>query len=144
MAEACAARRGNLSRAEKQSRPRFRGQIQEPRQLVNLGGVERGPFNRQPSHRGRGIGAQLEAHANRGAARGRLRLGRGPHMLDGFCGIRQSGFDRGAVRARRDAVELRASQRRMHVARQQLAQSLELKYRFGVHMRFRSPRGCPP
>ena len=54
-------------------------------------------------------------------------------ILDRFRRIGQRGFDRGAVRNRRDRGQFRAAQRAAHVAPQQRPQRFEFKNGFGVH-----------
>ena len=92
----------------KHHRSRFGCEIQQPRQLEDFRGFERGSFDAQARDQRRWIGTQVETRPNRRSPAGGLRIRSGAQILDRFGGVGQRVFDRGAIRQRRDTQTARA------------------------------------
>ena len=114
-------------------RSRFGCDIQQPRQLEDFRGFERGSFDPQARDQRRWIGAQVETRPDRRSPAGRLRIRSRAQILDRFGGIGQRVFDRGTIAQRRYALQLALPHGTAHVAAEQRAQILELKRVFGLH-----------
>ena len=114
-------------------RANFGGEIQQPRQFEDFQRLQRRAFHAQARHDGSGVGVEIEARAHGRSARGRLRLRRRPPIFNRFGRFRESRFDGGPIGARREPVQLGASQGGADKSREQRPKLFELQYRIGVH-----------
>src|SRR5690348_6547274 len=106
---------------------RLGGQIQQSRQLIDLRGFERRPFDAEAGNSAGGIGYIRKADANGRAPRSRLRLPSRAQVCHAFGGLGERGFNRIAIVRWGDALQFPASQRAAHVPAGQGAQRFEFK-----------------